>query len=118
MYYDPLASDSGMTDADSALPRMQNDEMPPEESNSNQNGGNNNDGTVFPPNAPEGQQPLPNDSIDPNLLSLAMGFVPYQAWETPYANDVAISRGTIFPSLDKPFLGECALSGPTPRQEG
>lgn len=48
---------------------------------------------------------LPSDSIDPRLLSLAMGFVPRQIWETPYDTDVALSRGTIFPSLDKPFMG-------------
>ncbi|MBS5166060.1 MAG: spore coat associated protein CotJA [Butyricicoccus pullicaecorum] len=46
-----------------------------------------------------------------------MGFVPYQAWEKPYADDVGLSRGTIFPSLDKPFLGERPLT-PTPRWEG
>lgn len=48
---------------------------------------------------------IPNDSIDPRLLSLAMGFVPRQIWETPYDTEVALSRGTIFPSLDKPFMG-------------
>lgn len=52
---------------------------------------------------------LPGDSIDPALLSLAMAFVPRQAWETPYQFDVALKRGTIFPSLDKPFLGEEAV---------
>ena len=52
---------------------------------------------------------MPAVSIDPSLLSLAMGFVPYQKWETPYAQDVALARGTIFPSLDKPFLGEEAI---------
>lgn len=49
---------------------------------------------------------MPCDSIDPALLSLAMGFVPAQIWETPYDLDIALKRGTIFPSLDKPFLGE------------
>ena len=53
---------------------------------------------------------LPSDSINPALLSLAMGFVPYQAWETPYELDVALQRGTIFPSLDKPFIGEEAVT--------
>lgn len=52
---------------------------------------------------------IPVDSINPSLLALAMGFVPIQAWEEPYANDLALARGTIFPSLDKPFLGEEAL---------
>lgn len=58
---------------------------------------------------PDNGTQLPSDSIDPNLLSLGMAFVPRQAWETPYAFDVALKRGTIFPSLDKPFLGEEAL---------
>lgn len=52
---------------------------------------------------------LPANSINPALLSLAMGFVPYQSWETPYETDVALQRGTIFPSLDKPFIGEEAV---------
>lgn len=58
---------------------------------------------------PEGGMQLPSDSIDPRLLSLAMAFVPRQSWETPYDFDVALKRGTIFPALDKPFLGEEAL---------
>lgn len=44
---------------------------------------------------------LPADSIDPRLLSLAMAFVPAQSFETPYEPSLALSRGTIFPSLDK-----------------
>lgn len=52
---------------------------------------------------------LPADSIDPRLLSLAMAFVPVQSWERPYDSDVALARGTIFPSLDMPFLGEEAI---------
>ena len=48
---------------------------------------------------------IPQDSIDPNLLALAMGFVPRQIWETPFDNETALSRGTIVPSLDKPFRG-------------
>ncbi len=52
---------------------------------------------------------MPADSINPSLLALAMGFVPVQQWEEPYENDLALARGTIFPSLDKPFLGEEAL---------
>lgn len=48
---------------------------------------------------------IPQDSIDPRLLSLAMGFVPRQLWENPYNHETALSHGTIFPALDKPFLG-------------
>lgn len=48
---------------------------------------------------------IPSDSIDPRLLSLAMGFVPRQSWETPFDNDTAFERGTIFPALYKPWMG-------------
>lgn len=57
-----------------------------------------------------GEQPMPPDSIDPALLSLAMAFVPYQTWEKAYEPDVALERGTLFPALDKPFLGKEALT--------
>ena len=58
---------------------------------------------------PSGDQALPADSIDPRLLSLAMAFVPAQSFDTPYEPALAFSRGTIFPALDKPFLGEEAV---------
>ena len=58
---------------------------------------------------PSGDQALPADIIDPRLLSLAMAFVPAQSFDTPYEPALAFSRGTIFPALDKPFLGEEAV---------
>lgn len=39
-------------------------------------------------------------------MALAMQYVPVQQWEEPYDEETALSRGTIFPALDKPFLGE------------
>ena len=81
----------------------QNGSMMPGGSGNDWNSGQNGSMT------PEGGTQLPSDSIDPRLLSLAMAFVPRQSWETPYDFDVALRRGTIFPSLDKPFLGEEAL---------
>lgn len=45
----------------------------------------------------------------PKETPLAMAYVPFQVWEEPYDNDTALSRGTIFPSLDKPFIGEEAV---------
>ena len=81
----------------------QNGSMMPGGSGNNWNSGQNGSMT------PGGGTQLPSDSIDPRLLSLAMAFVPRQSWETPYDFDVALRRGTIFPSLDKPFLGEEAL---------
>lgn len=38
-------------------------------------------------------------------MALAMAYVPDQPWETPYEVTEGLDRGTIFPSLDKPFLG-------------
>lgn len=38
-------------------------------------------------------------------MALAMSYVPIQQWEQPYDEDTALCRGTVFPSLDKPFLG-------------
>lgn len=36
---------------------------------------------------------------------LAICFVPMQEWEQIYDEDTAFSTGTVFPSLNKPFLG-------------
>lgn len=36
---------------------------------------------------------------------LAMAYVPEQVWETPYNVMDGLNRGTLFPGLDKPFLG-------------
>ena len=45
----------------------------------------------------------------PDTAPLAMAYVPFQMWEKPYEADVGLSRGTIFPSIDKPFIGEEAV---------
>lgn len=45
----------------------------------------------------------------PTHTPIAMAYVPFQQWEKTYDDAVALSRGTIFPSLDKPFLGEEAV---------
>ena len=45
-----------------------------------------------------------NDSCIDNM-PLAMAYVPMQRWKNVYSNDVALTRGTIFPELDLPFLG-------------
>ena len=37
--------------------------------------------------------------------SLAMVYSPKQVWGETYDVDVALERGTLFPELDKPFLG-------------
>ena len=43
--------------------------------------------------------------------ALAMGMIPVQPWETPYASEVALDRGTIFPKLDLPFYVTDELNG-------
>ena len=37
---------------------------------------------------------------------VGMAYVPLQFWEKPYDDPTALSRGTIFPALDKPFIGK------------
>ena len=39
-------------------------------------------------------------------LPIAMAYVPWQKWKKIYSEDVALTRGTLFPELDLPFLGE------------
>lgn len=46
----------------------------------------------------------------PESTPIGMAYVPFQKWEQPYDDNIALSRGTIFPSLDKPFIGEEAVS--------
>ena len=48
-------------------------------------------------------------TVFPAVTPPAMAYVPFQMWETPYEDDVALSRGTVFPCLDKPFIGEEAV---------
>lgn len=40
----------------------------------------------------------------PNSTPVGMAYVPFQAWEEPFDENTALMKGTIFPSLDKPFL--------------
>ena len=45
-------------------------------------------------------------------FALAMAYVMMQPWEQLYDLKTGLSRGTIFPSLDKPFLGKrCCRRG-------
>ncbi len=45
-------------------------------------------------------------SAFPAETPLAMSYVPYQQWEDTYSENVALAKGTIFPSLDLPFCGK------------
>ena len=52
----------------------------------------------------------PNESVSSANADVAMGFVPWQQWECTYPLDKGFFIGTIFPSLDKPFIiGRCAV---------
>ena len=46
-----------------------------------------------------------NKTPFPAETPVGMCYVPFQQWETPYAENVALERGTMFPSLDLPFYG-------------
>ena len=46
------------------------------------------------------------DSIDDKAP--AMAYIPWQYFSTPYEPQKALKIGTIFPELDKPFLGRKA----------
>lgn len=39
-------------------------------------------------------------------LPIAMAYVPYQPLDTVYEQETALKNGTLFPNLDKPFLGK------------
>lgn len=52
-----------------------------------------------------------NCDKDKREIVLAMGMIPVQPWETPYAPDTALNRGTIFPRLDLPFYVTDELTG-------
>lgn len=46
----------------------------------------------------------------PEEMPVAMAYVPVQFWEKPYDCLTGHARGTIFPALDKPFIGEEAVT--------
>lgn len=59
-------------------------------------------------NANDGGAPaaISCDAFTSQPISYAIAYVAYQTWERPYEPEVGFERATIFPSLDKPFLGE------------
>lgn len=65
------------------------------------------------PQSPSGMTPrsFPASSGSQNCLSSfppAMAYVPMQQWQQTYDLGLALSRGTIFPELDLPFvMGRC-----------
>lgn len=53
-------------------------------------------------------QPMPLKDIFQKDVPLAMAYVPMQMWNNTYDLDKALMVGTLFPCLDKPFMGRCA----------
>jgi len=47
----------------------------------------------------DGTHPLPENPVE------AMAYVPFQQFQTVYSPEKALSSGTLFPELDKPFYG-------------
>jgi len=62
--------------------------------------------TLLQMNINDGEIQTNNSQSDtnPNKM-IGMCYVPMQVWETTYDEDTAYHAGTIFPSLNKPFLG-------------
>lgn len=58
---------------------------------------------------PAAYRPSPMQcTIETANKPLAMAYVPWQQWRQTYPLDKALSRGTIFPELDLPFvMGRC-----------
>ena len=55
-----------------------------------------------------GIAPPPNPAFDLDQFPVGMGYVPWQSWENTYPLAQGYHRGTIFPSLDYPFvMGRC-----------
>lgn len=44
--------------------------------------------------------PLPKNPVP------AMAYIPFQQFTQPYSSSEGFKKGTLFPCLDKPFLGE------------
>lgn len=52
-----------------------------------------------------GVRPAGPGPMGPDNFPVAMAYVPWQRWNRVYDLEKALSAGTIFPELDKPFLG-------------
>lgn len=55
-------------------------------------------------------QPMPHmhsDCRDSADWMVAMAYVPWQTWNKTYELDKALHIGTLFPCLNKPFMGRC-----------
>ena len=59
--------------------------------------------------ADKGSQLRQPKTAFPAETPVGMAYVPYQMWEKTYDSNIGFARGTVFPSLDKPFIGEEAV---------
>lgn len=52
--------------------------------------------------------PAMNTMFDPKMFPIGMAYVPMQSWGPLYDHRKALAQGTLFPELDKPFIGRRA----------
>ena len=57
------------------------------------------------------RRPMPTMADPLSEYPLAMAYVPWQYFNTVYEPDCALKHGTIFPELNKPFLGKRGCCG-------
>lgn len=60
-------------------------------------------GCGYKPNMQSDMMPITYDAID--SFPVGMCYVPWQNWNQIYDLDKGFACGTIFPELNKPFLG-------------
>lgn len=60
---------------------------------------------ISAPNGAPGNTPVCVTSAMPQMLALAMAYVPFQQFGSIYEPEQALSNGTLFPDLNKPFCG-------------
>lgn len=60
----------------------------------------------------QGQVPVPFDELRlSGRFPPAMAYVPWQRLDEMYTPETALERGTLYPELDKPFMGCTVMSG-------
>ena len=53
-------------------------------------------------------QPAAGQTTPPSAFPVGMAYVPMEKWQQTYDLGLGLSRGTIFPDLDLPFMmGRC-----------
>lgn len=57
------------------------------------------------PAGAKGKDCTPNPTPFPKQTPAAMAYIPFQQFEQIYPPEKALDYGTVFPELNKPFLG-------------